>query len=48
MLSTAQNRCGVFVAIGTILTGRKKTAIVCSRLYEEINNCAFPAARACM
>ena len=28
MLSTAQNRCGVFAGIGTMLTGRHKTAIV--------------------
>ena len=28
MLSTAYNRCGVFAGIGTMLTGRHKTAIV--------------------
>ena len=28
MLSTAHNRCGVFAGIGTMLTGRHKTAIV--------------------
>jgi hypothetical protein len=28
MLSTAQNKCGVFAGIGTMLTGRHKTAIV--------------------
>ena len=27
MLWAAQNRCGVFAGIGTMLTGRKKTAI---------------------
>jgi hypothetical protein len=31
-----------------MLTGRQKTAIVCSRLYEEDENYTFPAARACM
>ena len=36
MLSTAQNRCGVFAGIGAILTDRVKTAFVCSRLYEGI------------
>ena len=36
MLSTAQNRCGVFSGIGAILTGRHKTAILCRRLYEGL------------
>ena len=41
MLSTAQNTCGVFSDIGTILTGRHKTAILCSQLYDEINTLRF-------
>ena len=36
MLSTAQNKCGVFAGIGAILTDRVTTAFVCSRLYEGI------------
>ena len=36
MLWTAKNKCGVFAGIGAILTGRKKTAILCSRMYEEV------------
>ena len=36
MLSTAQDRCGVFSGIGAILTGRHKTAILYHRLYEGL------------
>ena len=43
MLSTAQNRCGVFSGIGAILTGRHKTAILCNRLYEEENTLQISA-----
>jgi hypothetical protein len=41
MLSTAQNKCGVFAGIKTMLTGCQKPAIVCSRQYEEINKLRF-------
>ena len=37
MLSTAQNRCGVFAGIVAILTWRVKIAFGLSRLYEEEN-----------
>ena len=33
--------CGVFAGIGAILTGRKKMAIVCSRLYEDVTKLRF-------
>jgi hypothetical protein len=41
MLSMAQNRCGVFAGIGTMLTGRHNTAIVCNRLDEEASKLRF-------
>ena len=48
MLSTAQNRCGVFAGIVATLTGRVKTAFVSAGCTRKTINYAPPAARACM
>ena len=47
MLSTAQNRRGVFAGIGAILTWRVKIAFGLSRLYEEDNKLCSPGG-ACL
>ena len=36
MLWTAQNRCGVFAGIGSILTGGDKMAIAWQPAYEDV------------
>ena len=48
MLSTAQNRCGVFAGIVATLTGRVKRAFVSAGCTRKTINYAPPAARACM
>jgi len=48
MLSTAQNRCGVFAGIGAMLTGGDKMAFVSAGCTRKKIIYAPPAARACM
>ena len=48
MLWTAQNRCGVFAVIGTMLTGGQQEPSPASRLYEEENELRFYVACPCI